>query len=393
MKFQQKDIKSQRLAIIDIGSYKIRVAICKLKNCEIELVWYGEKRQDASNTLSWEIVNLSWVCEDIKIAIEKAETDAGFKVENIVIGTPFSELYFSAKKINYIRPFPEREIDKKELWEIMATVQNKAIKIYMKDIEKSVVYKRSDLKLTSSHIGKIKIDSQLNSKLLSQTGTNITLNITNIFMPHDKFEVLEYIAGNIWKKILKIIPAEFAITHLFEDNNNLVVIDVWNAYTSIIVKKNGNIIGSHKIALGMNDLIKNIESSTQYTHATIIEQIESEEFREMQQTFLEIFFPAISIAIEEIIGDRVCPNKFFLLWGWANSFIKEFLNEEVLTTCGIKIAGKIDILEPKWSYFKQIYSKSKASIISMMIASKNIFTEKNAPINEALRKASQQIEI
>ena len=135
MNFQKTEITSQKLAIIDIWSYKIRVAICKIKNCDIELVGYWEKRQDISNTLSGEIVNLEWVCDDIKIAIEKAEKDAGIKIQDIIIGTPFSEVYFSAKKINYIRSFPERDIDKKELSDIVTTVQNKAIKIYMKDIE------------------------------------------------------------------------------------------------------------------------------------------------------------------------------------------------------------------------------------------------------------------
>ena len=393
MNFQKTEIKSQKVAIIDIWSYKIRVAVCKIKNCDIELIGYWEKRQDVSHTLSWEIVNLEWVCDDIKIAIEKAEKDAGFDAQDIIIAPPFSEVYFSAKKINYIRSFPERDIDKKELSEIITTVQNKAIKIYMKDIEKSVAYKRSDLKLTSSHIWKIKINNLLNSKLLGQSGSNITVYLTNIFMPNNKFEILEYISQFVDKKIIKIIPNEFAITHLFEWENDLIVIDLGNAYTSIIVKKNGNIMGTHKIPLGINDLIKNIESQTSYTHATIIEQINSEEFQEMQEEFLQIFFPAIGLAIDECLDGKICPNKFFLLWGWANDFVKKSLDAQALAQTWIKIAGKIEFILPKQSYCQQRYSRSKAGIISMMLASKNIFAQRNAPLNEALKKASQQIQI
>jgi len=38
-----------------------------------------------------------------------------------------------------------------------------------------------------------------------------------------------------------------------------------------------------------------------------------------------------------------------------------------------------------------MYSKSKASIISMMIASKDIFADRNKPLAQALKQASKDI--
>ncbi len=391
MVFHTKQIKSQKVAIIDIGSYKIRVAICTIKNGDIELIGYAEKRQDNRHTKSWEIIDLEWVCEDIKIAVQKAQEDADMQVEHIIIGTPFSETYFSAKKINHVRAFPERDIDTKELLEIVSTIQNKAIKTYMRDIEKSVAYKRSDLRLISSQIEKIKIDSRPISDLVWKKWSNVTLFLSNIFIPKHKSEILKYIGNYLDKEIIKIIPTEFALAHLFEQDNNIVIIDIWNAHTSIIVKKNGNILWIQKISIWMNDLIKNIANKHDHTNNYIIENIDSEKFIDMQQEFLAIFMSGVSLTLEEILGTKICPHKLFLLWGWANKFLVDAFSWDNLRSHGIKIANNVEIIKTKWTYFGQMYSKSKASIISMMIASKDIFADKNKPLAKALKQASKDI--
>jgi len=391
MSFHTKQIQSQKLAIIDIGSYKIRVAICTIKNGDIQLIWYAEKRQDNRHTKSWEIIDLEWVCEDISIAVQKAQEDADMTVEHIIIGTPFSETYFSAKKINYIRSFPERDIDTKELQEIVSTVQNKAIKTFMRDIEKSVAYKRSDLGLISSQISKIKMDSHVISELTWKKWSNVTLFLSNIFIPKHKSEVLKYIANYLDKEIIKIIPTEFALAHLFEQDSDIVIVDIWNAHTSLIVKKAGNVLGIQKISIGMNDLIKNIASKSDHTNNYIIENIDSAQFIDMQQEFLAVFMSAISLTLEEILGTKVCPHKIFLLWGWANQFLIDAFSEDNLRAHNIKIANNVEIIETKETYFGQMYSKSKASIISMMIASKDIFADRNKPLAQALKQASKDI--
>ena len=44
MAFTTKKIKSKTVGIIDIWTYKIRVAITKYKNKDLELIGYWEKR-------------------------------------------------------------------------------------------------------------------------------------------------------------------------------------------------------------------------------------------------------------------------------------------------------------------------------------------------------------
>lgn len=391
MSFTTKHIPSQKIAIIDIWSYKIRVAICKIKNCDIELVWYAEKRQDSRHTKYGEILDLEWVCEDIKIAVDKAQKDAGMTADNIIIGTPFSETYFSGKKINHVRKYPERDMDKKELFEIVEITQKKAINSYMKEIENSVAYKRSDLQLISSQIEKIKIDSRVTKKTIWEKGNSVTLFLSNIFIPKHKAEILSYISSFLGKEIVKIIPGELSLAHLFEDDKEIILIDIWNTHTSIVVKQKWYVQWVRKISIGMDDLIKNIALESEYTKNFIIENIDSDEFGELKEKFLSIFLSSIALVLEDILWDEICPNKFFLLGGWANKFILDAFTGDNLRKYHIKVANNTQIIKTKKTYFGEMYSKSKASIIAMMIASKDIFAYRNSPLWEALKAASKNI--
>lgn len=391
MVFQTTQISSRSIGIIDIGTYKIRVAICELKNGDITLLWYAHKRQDKNNMNNGEIIHIEWVCQDIGIALSKAQTKAWIEVDDIIISPPFNEVYFSTKKINFVRSRPQCDIDIKELNEIIYNTQHKAINIYMKYIASHIAYPQEQLTLISSHIGNIKSDGWAVENLIGQQATNITVSLSNAFIPKQKSDILNYIGHSIEKNIIKIMPGEIALTHLFHKIHDLVIVDIGNTHTSIIIKQSGQTLGCEKISIGISDLIKIIEQTSDYTHNYIIDHINDSEFKKMQDEFLEIFLPTLSLAIQEIIGDHICPADFFLLGGWANGFIKSALVSDQIYIHNIKVAHKIEIIQAQEQYFWQKYSKDMINIFAMMWASKDTFTHMKCPIRQALKKANQNI--
>lgn len=85
MNFIKKEIEANIIGIIDIGTYKARVAITQYKNKDLTLIGYGEKRQennyDGDHTLQ--------ICENISDGIKKAELDGNIKINDIIINIPF----------------------------------------------------------------------------------------------------------------------------------------------------------------------------------------------------------------------------------------------------------------------------------------------------------------
>jgi hypothetical protein len=183
----------------------------------------------------------------------------------------------------------------------------------MKYIESHIAYKQEQLTLISSHIGHIKSDGLLVENLVGQQSTNITISFSNVFIPKQKSDILNYIGRAIEKNIIKIMPGEIALTHLFSNIDDLVIVDIGNTHTSIIIKQSGHTLGCQKISIGISDLIKTIEQTSHYTHNYIIDHISDDEFKQMQDEFLAIFLPTLSLAIQEIMGDHICPADFFLL--------------------------------------------------------------------------------
>ena len=392
MTFTKKEIKWEKVAVIDIWSYKIRAWVCSLKNKEIELIWYWEKRQNSGDIIMWEFVWLQWICENLKLAIKKAEKDANSEIKNIIINFPFGELFFSAKKINYRRKFPRDSIDKKETEEIIKKVEKEAVWRYIKQIEESTPYEKEELKIITSSITRIKIDSKETNELKNAKWENINICLLNAFISYDKYSLINHIEKAINKKVIKIIPAEVAITSLFNDYKNIVIVDVWNNHTSIIVKRENYINGIERINLWIDDLLKNISKKTKKTKIDIINSIDNEEFTEEKTHFLKVFKKCLIIWLEEILNKEICPNKFFITWWWANEFLKNYIRNLYLSNDNLKIIWNIEVVEFITDFEEKITSKSSTWIIWMIKQAEKIMSSKKDPLIESIEKAIWEIE-
>lgn len=58
MTFQTQDLPSQIVAIVEVGSYRIKVCVCEFKNDKVHILGYSEKRQSTSYFVNGECKNL-----------------------------------------------------------------------------------------------------------------------------------------------------------------------------------------------------------------------------------------------------------------------------------------------------------------------------------------------
>ncbi len=395
MNFVKKEIKPKIVWIIDIWTYKIRVWICKILNRDIELVWYGEKRQDENYVIMQEIQNLEWISESIQQAIKKAEKDWDIEVDDIIINIPTESLFFESSKINHIRENQEKEIDENELYEIMNVVESISLKKHYKNIKASSWYKKNDLKLLISNISEILVDGKKSKQILKESPKEINISLLNIFIPYSKYEVIQYISNAIWKKIINIIPCEFAVTWLFTKQKDMVIIDFWNSHTSVIVKEWGVIRWAKKLSFGINDLIKHIRKNYNLTKNDIIRTIDLDRFANEKNEFLIIFKDILTLTLEEILGKKICPNKFCMIWWWANKFVREFLQETNLNSNNLKIAWKIKFVSPKIDFLEDKITnnpewidtaKSNINIFAMIKTTLDFIKKDKDKIEKTLQK-------
>lgn len=401
MNFIKQEIKPKIIWIIDIWTYKIRVWICKIINRDVELIWYWEKRQDEEYVMMQEIQNLKWVAENISLAIKKAERDWDIKVEDVIINIPTTNLFFEFAQINHIRENLSKNIDDNELYDIMKIVETLALKKHFKTIKENSWYKKNDLKLIISNISKIYSD-KIETKVLVWTNpTVVNISILNVFIPESKYETISYIKKAIWKNIVNVIPSEFAITWLFKEVREVVIIDIWNSHTSIIVKKNDNIKWAKKLAFGINDLIKQIRKNYNLTKNDIIQTIDMDRFTLEKANFLSIFKDVLVITLEEILWKEICPNNFFMIWWWANKFIKNYLSSINLNESNLKIIGNVSFINPKidflddkieWNEDWIDWAKSNVNIFAMIKTTLDFIKKDKNKIEKTLKQVIHDLE-
>ena len=384
MSFVKKEIDPKIIWIIDIGTYKIRVAITKYKNKDLELIWYWEKRQNCEIS---SINDIKLISKNIKSWIKKAEKNWNIKIKKIIINIPFEEIFFENSKVNYIRKDFMKKIDLKELEKIFIEIKKICLKKAFKNIRQNNSYKKEDLKLIISNIDNILIDKLETKKLLNKIWKEISISILNIFIPRTKYEIIKSIWINLEKKIFKIIPSEYSLSKLHFAKKNIIIIDLWKSYTSIIVKNHKKIIWVKKIAVWINDLIKEISQNYNKTKIEIINTIDENIYLKEKKWFLEIFRDILIISLEEIIWDKICSNNFFIIWWWSNKFIKDYLQSINFNKFNIKMTKKVKYISPNIEYLGNTpSSRSNLNIYSIMKCSTNFIRRQKDPIEDSLKK-------
>ncbi|MDD3645838.1 MAG: hypothetical protein PHH06_00355 [Candidatus Gracilibacteria bacterium] len=398
--FTTKKISGELVGIIDVGSYKIRVAICEYHSNSINVLTFSEKRQSSTDIVNNKIKNLEGICENIELAIKKAEKEAGVKLENIIINPLFSDTFFYSKKISYNRKDSDKKINETELFDIVSKVEEIGVISASKKIEKNYLYKIEDLDIILSNISEIKIDNKIVDNPLNETGTHLMFHTLNIFIAKSNYELISYIGSYLNKNILKILPEEFCLAKIWEKDKSVVIINIGNSSSFITIKDDfGNIVGSIKLDVGIETLINKICEVSDFSRAEIIKKIDrSDFFIKEKKEFLDIYSFLIIEGIKEIIGDNICINNFFIVGGGGNNeFFKNYFEKVDFNSLGLKISGKIKFVMPdidklcRIDDIENILCKSNLNIISMILAYNSIVNKKQDFIEKAIEKVLKKL--
>lgn len=320
---------TKKVAIIDIWTFKVKTSICELKNNKVYVIWYWEKKCEPEDIKNWEIWNIKWICETIKTSLKKAWESSKTNPKDVIINLPSSQIYEKKVKINFKRENINKEIDKKELEELLINTQNFAIKKSWEIIKQKTWYGINELKLIISNVSKISIDWVETADPIWFSWENTSLTVSNIFCPKSKFNTIKTIWKYLWKNIKAIVPNEYAIASILpeEETKKVLYIDIWNMKTRVAISEHWSSSFS-VLNIGLNDLIKQISEHTGKTKNEVMKDIENLDNLTLKENFLEIWEEWIKFSLEEIWEDSF-PEKIFLLWWWNRQFVKNYLKKKI----------------------------------------------------------------
>ncbi len=392
MVFIKKDILWKTMAVVDIWSYKVRACVCSFKNNKITLLWYWEKRQWNSCFLNWECEDIEVLTDNVRIALEKAELNAWKKIKKVVISFPFTDMFFSSKKISYKRKEKNEPIIRKELEEILENSEDIVLRRTTDNIKKISWFQKEELKLIIWNILQIDLDKKKKKHILWKVWKDISISFHNVFIPLNKYNFINYVWNVLNKKIVKIIPTEYSITRVFLQKD-LVIINIWASMTYITIKKDDEVMWISKILLWINDLIEMIGRNIKDTSVNIINNLNNNIYLKEKEEFIDVWWNMLSIWIKEIVKNKICPSDFVLLWGGKNNFIKEFFNKSNPISKNIKFVKNIrlikfqnDDLKKQVEDYNITLKKIRLDTLSMLLEINNLLWNEKTLVSELLRK-------
>lgn len=399
---------TQKYGVIDIWTYKIKVAIIEIIWKEINVLWYAEKRQEECDIVQSEISNIEGICNSIDIALKKACKEAWSEVEKLIINLATSTVIPEINTVSYKRTTKNLAINMKELDTIVSKIESYSIDKAKASIFKETWYQDVDIKLITSSIAKMSIDGQSVTNPIGFTWEDVVFKILNVFTPLSKYNTIKTIGKFLGKEIEYIIPNEIAIPKIIEKttyvNSDVLFLDFGNTRTRVIVQKSGSIEWFQIVEIGLNNLIQKLREKTKRTKTQIICDLNDGKYKDEISEFLNIWKTWIHFAIEEISGTNESPSKIYLTGGWNVQFVKDFIKENFKNELKMSweinfITDEVEIQLPEIlennsiKILPHIKRKMKKSITSMLIATKDIINLKDDVVIDIVKEVLKKIKL
>lgn len=121
------------------------------------------------------------------------------------------------------------------------------------------------------------------------------------FILEETYAFIRQLENHLERRVLKILPSEYAISRLKYPKPNVVIIDIGSLQTSVIIKVHHIPIAMKKLKVGMDDLIKEISKVYKKPKIEIIRTIDSEMYIREKTVFLELFKDIICMSLSEML--------------------------------------------------------------------------------------------
>ena len=387
------------LSIVNVWSYKVKTVICSFSFWWVKILGYWEKRQSRLDIINNEINNVSWVCETIKQSIIKAESVAWFQPKKIIINPFLSNTFYYSKNIHHKQKDNEKSITQKDLYRIISSAEKQSLASIFKDISMKFWIEKQDLQIILTHISQIKIDGNKTDTLIWKSGEDIKIEISNMLFSKTSHKLIQDISNFLGKKVLKIIPEEYALTTLWTDKKKVVYLNVWNSSTLISITSNNTLKASIKLDVWIQDLLKPIVKNTSKSRSEIIKKLDRDDlFRNEKTTFLSLFTDVLTSGLKELLWHNICPHFFLLTGWWANNiFLQEHIEWIDFSKHWVKILKPVFFITASISEIKKItwvediLSISNINLIAQIVATQKMLSRKKDPIEQALKKCLKEI--
>lgn len=262
-----------RFIAVDLGSYRVRTGIFEIDNGEVQLRGQSTIRQNRKNFLDGTITDLQWVAKTIERSIIEASVKVDILPEDIILSFSPEVTIFDTITTQYIRSERDAPITMEEIDAMIKKVEHESLERAKDRSRKQYGIIHDDIKLVSSTLTSIMIDSKRVTNPIGFTGGAIRIKVLNVFAPASEFNIVRSILSSLGKRTISVVPTPLLFPKIVERSDyayeNNGYLDIGHMHTTILIESQNEIQTFETFPFGTKMLLENLTQN--YPEKTYLE--------------------------------------------------------------------------------------------------------------------------
>jgi cell division protein FtsA len=316
---------------LDIGTEFVKALLFKkIEDNRAEIIGVGRQRQRLGDMQGGSVADIAGVINNSQQAIRKAEKMAGDSATQAIIGIAGELVKGTTTTVEYTRKNSERNIDRKELENIVKQVQERSFDQAKEVLAWETGQEDMDVRLVNSAIVDVEIDGYKVTNPIGFQGKEVVVGIFNAFAPAVHMGALQTIADNLDLDLLSIAAEPYGVARSIglEDKPEFsaVFIDIGGGTTDVAVVRNGGVEGTKMFAFGGRTFTKRLSAEFDLSFAQAEEmkieyskgQLSDEEESEVKKVLdkdADVWLSGVELTLDEFSELEFIPGKVLLCGG------------------------------------------------------------------------------
>jgi cell division protein FtsA len=289
----------------------------------------GRQRQGLSHMQSGTVADIDAVVDNCALALHAAETMAGFRPSQVIIGIAGELVKGFTTSHAKERRRPDAPISEQELQGLIDGVQREALVEAERAITWETGLPNVDVQLVHAAVRGAQIDGYAVTNPIGFQGRHLRISIFNAFAPLVHVGALRTVAARLDLELLAVVAEPYAVARcLGSEESSLagaLFMDVGGGTTDVALVRQGGIEGTRMFALGGRAFTKSLADHLELPFARAEDLkvdfsrgLPVEAAEEVERIIAEdvtVWAAGVELVLEELAAGELLPGRIHLCGG------------------------------------------------------------------------------
>ncbi len=256
---------SEYYNVIDLGSSRIKVAVCKPKSDvkPLEVLGIGIKPVPNNSMYGGQILNLDAVIDTLDLALEEVTLKSSITAKKTLIGLSGGVVHSKSYRVRIRRENKDVGLSSKEFEKLAKEVEEKTLARATEDFNKEgfATYIRIESVFTGYMVDGVKVITPIDLP-----GSEIEITVLHYFMDEARIRLINSLLDQLNLEAISVVDTSTAVAlALNETYGDYIFIDIGGSVTQVVVIERSKVMATGSLFIGGVDIGMKIADKFQMT--------------------------------------------------------------------------------------------------------------------------------